>query len=70
LISSQQLGILTGLSKEDLAGGLLEVLSHPESAIRMGQSAREYAESEMRWSERTKELEYFYLKMQGRVRKK
>jgi glycosyltransferase involved in cell wall biosynthesis len=35
---------LTGLSPEEFAGGILEVLSNPETAVRRAEKAREVAE--------------------------
>lgn len=65
VVEENNLGICTGLSVEEFAQGLIELLLKPQIAGTFGQAAREYAESKMQWTARAEKLLEFYEKWLG-----
>lgn len=62
MVKEHGLGVVTGLSAEEFAEGLIEMLEDRQKAFEIGRRARDFAEKHLRWEERAKSLLEFYQK--------
>jgi len=60
LMQKHEVGVLTEFEPQAFAAGILQVLSNPKEASRMGAVSREVAETDLAWDGMIDELEKAY----------